>query len=171
MKAKIFQKKENNKSSSFEMDIKTKDAQSLGVSLSSLMYNDFDPDMDDYEQKEISIKKSDVKFTVKGTKGKLKIVLESANIEFDIDNEAQSERFMDKDWETETVFPTLKITDKNKKEEFIEFNGGDFFTLEMVYQMEKKELLKKVKEDGWALDDAENKFKKDKDIIKASKEE
>ena len=37
--------------------------------------------------------------------------------------------------------------------------------------MEKKELLKKVKEDGWALDDAENKFKKDKDIIKASKEE
>ena len=133
MKAKIFQKKENNKSSSFEMDIKTKDAQSLGVSLSSLMYNDFDPDMDDYEQKEITIKKSDVKFTVKGTKGKLKIVLESANIEFDIDNEAQSERFMDKDWETETVFPTLKITDKNKKEEFIEFNGGDFFTLEMVY--------------------------------------
>ena len=62
-----------------------------------------------------------------------KIFLESAYIEFDVDDEAQSERFMDKDWETETIFPTLKITDKSKKEEFIEFNGGDFFSLEMVY--------------------------------------
>ena len=133
MKAKIFQKKENNKPSSFEMDISSKDAKSLKVSLSSIAYNDFDPDMDDYEQKEISVEKSDVKFKVKDNKVKLKIILESANIEFDIDNEAQSERFMDKDWETETIFPTLKITDKSKKEEFIEFNGGDFFSLEMVY--------------------------------------
>ena len=133
MKAKIFQKKENNKSSSFEMDIESKDAKSLKVSLSSIVYNDFDPDMDDYEQKEISIEKSDVKFKVKDSKGKLKIVLEYANIEFDIDDEAQSERFMDKDWETETIFPTLKITDKSKKEEFVDFNEGDFFTLEVSY--------------------------------------
>ena len=133
MKANIFQKKENNKPSSFEMDISSKDAKSLKVSLSSIVYNDFDPDMDDYEQKEISVEKSDVKFKVKDNKGKLKIILESANIDFDIDDEAQSERFMDKDWETETIFPTLKITDKSKKEEFIEFNGGDFFSLEMVY--------------------------------------
>ena len=133
MKAKIFQKKENNKPSSFEMDISSKDAKSLKVSLSSIVYNDFDPDMDDYEQKEISVEKSDVKFKVKDGKGKLKIILESANIEFNIDDEAQSERFMDKDWETETIFPTLKITDKSKKEEFVEFNEGDFFTLEMIY--------------------------------------
>ena len=133
MKAKIFQKKENNKPSSFEMDIESKDAKSLKISLSSIVYNDFDPDMDDYEQKEISVEKSDVKFKVKDNKGKLKIILESANIEFDIDDEAQSERFMDKDWETETIFPTLKITDKSKKDEFVEFNGGDFFTLEMIY--------------------------------------
>tara|TARA_B100000073_G_scaffold239655_1_gene200730 strand:- start:295 stop:696 length:402 start_codon:yes stop_codon:yes gene_type:complete len=133
MKAKILQKKENNKPTSFEMDISSKDAKSLKASLSSILYNDFDPDMDDYEQKEISVVKSDVKFKVKDNKGKLKIILESANIEFDIDDEAQSERFMDKDWETETIFPTLKITDKSKKEEFIEFNGGDFFSLEMVY--------------------------------------
>ena len=133
MKAKIFQKKENNKSSSFEMDINSKDAKSLKVSLSSLVYNDFDPDMDDYEQKEISVKKSDVKFKINNNKGKLKFFLESAYIEFDVDDEAQSERFVDKDWETETIFPTLKITDKSKKEEFIEFNGGDFFSLEMVY--------------------------------------
>tara|TARA_B100000427_G_scaffold149937_1_gene124765 strand:- start:235 stop:636 length:402 start_codon:yes stop_codon:yes gene_type:complete len=133
MKAKIFQKKENNKPSSFEMDISSKDAKSLKVSLSSIVYNDFDPDMDDYEQKEISVEKSDVKFKVKDGKGKLKIILESANVEFDIDDEAQSERFMDKDWETETIFPTLKITDKSKKEEFVEFNEGDFFTLEISY--------------------------------------
>ena len=133
MKAKIFQKKENNKPSSFEMDISSKDAKSLKVFLSSIAYNDFDPDMDDYEQKEISVEKSDVKFKLKDNKGKLKIILESANIEFDIDDEAQSERFMDKDWETETIFPTLKITDKSKKEDFIEFNGGDFFSLEIVY--------------------------------------
>ena len=133
MNAKIFQKKENNKPSSFEMDIESKDAKSLKVSLSSIVYNDFDPDMDDYEQKEISVKKSDVKFKVKDSKGKLKIVLESANIEFDIDDEAQSERFMDKDWETETIFPTLTISDKSKKEEFVEFNEGDFFTLEVSY--------------------------------------
>ena len=133
MKAKIFQKKENNKSSSFEMDINSKDAKSLKVSLSSLVYNDFDPDMDDYEQKEIPVKKSDVKFKINNNKGKLKIFLESAYIEFDGDDEAQSERFMDKDWETETIFPTLKITDKSKKDEFVEFNGGDFFTLEMIY--------------------------------------
>ena len=88
MKAKIFQKKENNKPSSFEMDISYKDAKSLKVSLSSIVYNDFDPDMDDYEQKEISVEKSDVKFKVKDSKGKLKIILESANIEFDIDDEA-----------------------------------------------------------------------------------
>ena len=133
MKAKIFQKKENNKPSSFEMDIESKDAKSLKVSLSSIVYNDFDPDMDDYEQKEISVEKSDVKFKVKDSNGKLKIILESANIEFDIDDEAQSERFMDKDWETETIFPTLKITDKSKKEEFVDFNEGDFFTLEVSY--------------------------------------
>ena len=127
MKAKIFQKKENNKPSSFEMDISSKDAKSLKAALSSFVYNDFDPDMDDYDQKEISVVKSDVKFKVKDNKGKLKIILESANIEFDIDDEAQSERFMDKDWETETIFPTLKISDISKKEEFVEVNGGDFF--------------------------------------------
>tara|TARA_Y100000389_G_scaffold44286_1_gene38994 strand:- start:100 stop:501 length:402 start_codon:yes stop_codon:yes gene_type:complete len=133
MRAKIFQKKENNNPSSFEMDIESKDAKSLKVSLSSIVYNDFDPDMDDYEQKEISVEKSDVKFKVKDSRGKLKIVLEYANIEFDIDDEGQSERFMDKDWETETIFPTLKITDKSKKEEFVDFNEGDFFTLEVSY--------------------------------------
>ena len=133
MKAKIFQKKENNKSSSFEMDINSKDAKSLKVSLSSLVYNDFDPDMDDYEQKEIPVKKSDVKFKINNNKGKLKIFLESAYIEFDFDDEAQSERFMDKDWETETITPTLKLTDKSKKEENVTYDGGHLFTLEVVY--------------------------------------
>ena len=133
MEAKIFQKKDNNEPSSFETEIKLRDSKTIKASLTSFTYNDFDPDMDDYEQKEISVKKSDVKFKVKESKGKLKIILEFVDIEFDIDDEAQSERFMDKDWETETIFPTLKITDKSKKEEFVDFNEGDFFTLEVSY--------------------------------------
>ena len=133
MKVKIIQKKDNNEPSSFEVETKLKDSKSIKASLTSFTYNDFDPDMDDYEEKEISVKKSNVKFKVKESMGKLKIVLESADIEFEIDDEAQGERFMDKDWETETIFPTLSITDKSKKEESVEFNGGDFFTLEVSY--------------------------------------
>ena len=133
MKSKIFQKKEDNKVSDFERDISLKDSKSLKVELSSFVYNDFNPESDEYEEQEISVKKSDVKFKVKDNKGKLKIVLESANIDFDIDDDEQSERFMDKDWETETIFPTLKLTDKNKKEEYVAYDGGHLFTLEVVY--------------------------------------
>ena len=133
MKSKIFQKKDDNKPSAFEHDIALKDAKSLTVELSSFVYNDFNPDSDEYEEQEVSVKKSDVKFKIKNSKGKLKIILESANVDFEIDDDDQSERFMDKDWETETVIPTLKLTDKSKKEESVEFNGGDFFTLEVSY--------------------------------------
>ena len=133
MKSKIFQKKEDNKVSDFERDISFKDAKSLKVELSSFVYNDFNPESDEYEEQEISVKKSDIKFKIKDDKGKLKIVLESANIDFDIDDDEQSERFMDKDWETETIFPTLKLTDKSKKEEYVAYDGGHLFTLEVVY--------------------------------------
>ena len=133
MKSKILQKKEDNKASDFERDISLKDAKSLKVELSSFVYNDFNPDSDEYEEQEISVKKSDVKFKIKDNKGKLKIVLESANIDFDIDDDEQSERFMDKDWETETIFPTLKLTDKSKKEEYVAYDGGHLFTLEVIY--------------------------------------
>ena len=132
MKAKILQKKEDNKPSAFEYDISLKDAKSLKVELSSFVYNDFNPDSDEYEEQEVSVKKSDVKFKIKNNKGKLKIILESANVDFEIDDD-QSERFMDKDWETETVIPTLKLTDKSKKEEYVTYDGGHLFTLEMVY--------------------------------------
>ena len=132
MKAKIFQKKEDNKPSAFEHDISLKDVKSLKVELSSFVYNDFNPDSDEYEEQEVSVKKSDVKFKIKNSKGKLKIILESANVNFEIDDD-QSERFMDKDWETETVIPTLKLTDKSKKEEYVTYDGGHLFTLEVVY--------------------------------------
>ena len=132
MKAKIIQKKDDNKPPAFEHDISFKDAKSLKVELSSFVYNDFNPDSDEYEEQEVSVTTSDVKFKIKNSKDKLKITLESANVDFEIDDD-QSERFMDKDWETETIFPTLKITDKSKKEEFVEFNEGDFFTLEISY--------------------------------------
>ncbi len=133
MKIKIFQKKEDNKASVFDRDISLKDTKSLKVELSSFVYNDFNPDSDEYEEQEIFVNKSDVKFKVKDNKGKLKITLVSANIDFDIDNEEQNERFMDKDWETETIFPTLKLTDKSKKEEYVAYDGGHLFSLEIVY--------------------------------------
>ena len=133
MKSKIFQKKDDNKPSAFEHDISLKDAKSLTVELSSFVYNDFNPDSDEYEEQEVSVKKSDVKFKIKNSKGKLKIILESANVDFEIDDDDQSERFMDKDWETETIIPTLKLTDKSKKEEYVTYDGGHLFTLEVVY--------------------------------------
>ena len=133
MKAKILQKKEDNKPSAFEYDISLKDAKSLKVELSSFVYNDFNPDSDEYEEQEVSVKKSDVKFNIKNNKGKLKIILDSANAEFEIDDGDQSERFMDKDWETETVIPTLKLTDKSKKEEYLTYSVVHFFNLEVVY--------------------------------------
>ena len=132
MKVKILQKKEDNKPSAFEHDISLKDAKSLEVEISSFVYNDFNPDSDEYEEQEVSVKKSDVKFKIKNSKGKLKITLESANADFEIDDD-QSERFMDKDWETETITPTLKLTDKSKKEEYVTYDGGHLFTLEVVY--------------------------------------
>ena len=132
MKAKILQKKDDNKPSAFEHDISLKDAKSLKVELSSFVYNDFNPDSDEYEEQEVSVKKSDVKFKIKNSKGKLKIILESANVDFEIDDD-QSERFMDKDWETETITPTLMLTDKSKKEEYVTYDGGHLFTLEVVY--------------------------------------
>ena len=133
MKAKIFQKKDDNKPPAFEHDISLKDSKSLKVELSSFVYNDFNPDSDEYEEQEVSVKKSDVKFKIKNNKDKLKIILDSANAEFEIDDGDQSERFMDKDWETETVIPTLKLTDKSKKEEYVTYDGGHLFTLEVVY--------------------------------------
>ena len=133
MKSKIFQKKDDNKPSAFEHDISLKDAKSLKVELSSFAYNDFNPDSDEYEEQEVSVTKSDVKFKIKNNKGKLKIILESANVDFEIDDGDQSERFMDKDWETETITPTLKLSDKSKKEEYVTYDGGHLFTLEVVY--------------------------------------
>ena len=132
MKSKIFQKKDGNKPSAFEHDIALKDAKSLTVELSSFVYNDFNPDSDEYEEQEVSVKKSDVKFKIKNSKGKLKIILESANVDFEIDDD-QSERFMDKDWETETITPTLKLSDNSKKEEYVTYDGGHLFTLEVDY--------------------------------------
>ena len=132
MKAKILQKKDDNKPSAFEHDISLKDAKSLKVELSSFVYNDFNPDSDEYEEQEVSVKKSDVKFKIKNSKQKLKIILDSANADFEIDDD-QSERFMDKDWETETIIPTLKLTDKSKKEEYVTYDGGHLFTLEVIY--------------------------------------
>jgi hypothetical protein len=132
MRAKIIQKKDDNKPSAFEHDISLKDTKSLKVEFSSFVYSDFNPDSDEYEDQEVSVTTSDVKFKIKNSKGKLKITLESANVDFEIDDD-QSERFMDKDWETETITPTLMLTDESKKEEYVTYDGGHLFTLEVAY--------------------------------------
>ena len=86
MKAKILQKKgQDNKASAFEHDVSLKDSKLLKVELSSFVYNDFNPDSDEYEEQEVSVKKSDVKFKIKNNKGKLNI-LDSANAEFGADD-------------------------------------------------------------------------------------
>ena len=69
MKANILQKKDDNKPSAFEHDISLKDAKSLKVELSSFVYNDFNPESDEYEEQEISVKKSDIKFKIKFFRG------------------------------------------------------------------------------------------------------
>ena len=132
MKAIILQKKDDNKPSAFEHDISLKDAKSLKVELSSFVYNDFNPDSDEYEEQEVSVKKSDVKFKIKNNKGKLKIILESANADFEINDDDKSERFMDKDWETEKITPTLMRTEKSKKEEYVTYESGEQYTIEVV---------------------------------------
>lgn len=130
MKSKIFQQK--NTSGNFERQIQSKDPKKCKVEVSSIVYNDFNPDLDDYEEQEIRIKKSKVNFKIKEVKGKSFIILVSADIEFDIDDGDQNERFMDKDWSEEWVVPTLKIVN-GKKEEYIDYQDNSLFGLELVY--------------------------------------
>ena len=61
----------------FEHDISLKDSKSLKVKPSSFVYNNFNPDSDEYEDQEVSVKKTDIKFKIKNNKSKLKIILES----------------------------------------------------------------------------------------------
>ena len=61
----------------FEHDISLKDSKSLKVELSSFVYNNFNPDSDEYEEQVVSVKKTDIKFKIKNNKSKLKIILES----------------------------------------------------------------------------------------------
>ena len=56
---------------------------SLIMEKSEKVLNDFNPDSDEYEEQEVSVTKSDVKFKIKNSKGKLKIILESANVDFE----------------------------------------------------------------------------------------
>lgn len=131
MKSKIFKKSSGG---SIEREIDSTDPKSLKVELSSFVYNDFNPDSDEYEEQEVKVKKSEVKFKLKENKGKLKIALESAKIEFDIDDDSQKERFLDKDWSEESITPTLKITSKGKKgEEYLDYQDNSLFGLELVY--------------------------------------
>ena len=132
MKAKILQKKDDNKPSAFEHDISLKDAKSLKVELSSFVYNDFNPDSDEYEVTEITVKKSTGKIKFTESKGKMMVVLESADVELSFDDGDQEERFLDKDWSEEWVEPTICFKgSKDGDEIYLPYEDNSLFTIDL----------------------------------------
>ena len=100
------------------------------IMISELIYQDLLPDADEYEETSIKIKNSkdvDVKWI---TGDVTKLSLQSAELEIEFDNDAQEERFYDKDWETEWIMPVLAYKLNNKTTELTYSNG--LFTLEIL---------------------------------------
>ena len=67
------------------------------IMISELIYQDLPPDADEYEETSIKVKNSqdvDVKWI---TGDVTKLSLQSAELEIEFDNDAQEERFYDKD--------------------------------------------------------------------------
>ena len=132
MKAKILQKKDDNKPSAFEHDISLKDTKSLKVEFSSFVYNDFNPDSDEYEVTEITVKKSTGKIKFTESKGKMMVVLESADVELSFDDGDQEERFLDKDWSEEWVEPTICFKgSKDGDEIYLPYEDNSLFTIDL----------------------------------------
>ena len=100
------------------------------IMISELIYQDLPPDADEYEETSIKIKNSkdvDVKWI---TGDVTKLSLQSAELEIEFDNDAQEERFYDKDWENEWIMPVLAYKLNNKTTELTYSNG--LFTLEIL---------------------------------------
>ncbi len=100
------------------------------IMISELVYQDLPPDADEYEETSIKVKNSkdvDVKWI---TGDVTKLSLQSAELEIEFDNDAQEERFYDKDWETEWIMPVLAYELNNKTTELTYSNG--LFTLEIL---------------------------------------
>ena len=100
-------------------------------SISYIDYIDYKPDQEEYETTELKVDKSKVKIDYKEKKGKMFVVLKSADISLKIDDEEMENRFTDKEWPEEWVEPTLHF--KSKKKEFsLKYEDNSLFTLELI---------------------------------------
>jgi hypothetical protein len=106
------------------------DAKNAIVHVSELTYQDLPPDEDDYEETSIKVKKTsniDIDWI---DEGHISILMKSAELEIEFDDEEQEDRFYDKDWETEWVAPSLTCECNNESTE-LQYDNG-LFTLEIL---------------------------------------
>ena len=100
--------------------------------ISTLKFNDFNPDSDEYEVTEITVKKSTGKIKFTESKGKMMVVLESADVELSFDDGDQEERFLDKDWSEEWVEPTICFKgSKDGDEIYLPYEDNSLFTIDL----------------------------------------
>lgn len=126
--------KNKDSSGKFERKVPLKNPKDLTVEISSFVYNDFNPENDDYEEVEIRVKKSKVKSKFIESKGSLLIKMDEAVIEFEIDDDEQKDRFLDKDWSSESITPTLLVKGKNSKDqEYIDYQDNGLYKLAIKY--------------------------------------
>ena len=97
------------------------------ATISSIIYNRFDPDTDEYEPTEISVIKSDLKLTFKEVNNKMTVALVSAEIEVSFDDADEQERFEDKEWSQEWIEPTICFKGKSGDEVYLPYEDNSLF--------------------------------------------
>ena len=107
------------------------DAKNAIVHVVELNYQDLPPDADDYEEVSIKVKNTSKIHIDWIDEGHVSILMKSAELEIEFDDEEQEDRFYDKDWETEWVTPSLICKYNNESSELQYYNG--LFTLCLLY--------------------------------------
>ena len=136
-KCKIIQKSDANKTSlGLELPHSKKDhddfIKKYKPTISTLNFNDFNPESDEYEVTEVSVNKSSVKIKFTEAKGKMIVVLDPADIELSFDDGDQEERFLDKDWSEEWVEPTICFKgNKDGDEVYLPYEDNSLFTIDL----------------------------------------
>ena len=136
-KCKIVQKSDANKASlGLELPHSKKDhdnfLKNYKPTITTLNFNDFNPESDEYEVTEVSVNKSSVKIKFTEAKGKMIAVLESADIELSFDDGDQEERFLDKDWSEEWVEPTICFKGSKAGDEiYLPYEDNSLFTIDL----------------------------------------
>jgi hypothetical protein len=97
--------------------------------ISSLNYNDFNPESDEYEVTEVTVVKSELKLLFEEANNKMTVALVSAKVEVSFDDDDQKERFEDKDWESEWIEPTICFKgNKDGDEIYLPYENNSLFT-------------------------------------------